>query len=188
MGSDNMAEDMVEVMRAGLFTERVIRQDAQSPQPEDVLEWAARNGARALGHGEIAGSLEVGRKADLFVVDARRPNLVPAVRIVSAFLHNGQPRISRRSMVDGRWLMRDRKVLTLDEKDIVARAEAIGQRVAPARREVSDVPFPIRLPRGGIGRERRSRLDIDLTRRPRPRPVVDSGPHHTRRLGASTPR
>ena len=50
MGSDNMAEDMVEVMRTGLFTERVARQDGQSPQPEDVLEWAAVNGARALGH------------------------------------------------------------------------------------------------------------------------------------------
>src|SRR5207245_1900131 len=61
MGSDNMAEDMVEVMRTGLFMERVARQDAQSPQPEDVLEWAARNGANALGHGQIAGSLEVGK-------------------------------------------------------------------------------------------------------------------------------
>jgi cytosine/adenosine deaminase-related metal-dependent hydrolase len=147
MGSDNMAEDMVEVMRTGLFTERVARQDAQSPQPEDVLEWAARNGARALGHGEIAGSLEVGRKADLFVVDARRPNLVPAVRIVSAFVHNGHPGDVEAVMVDGRWLMRDRRVLTLDEADIVERAEAIGQR---AWRELvekyPDVPFPIRLP------------------------------------------
>ncbi|MCH7494144.1 phosphoadenylyl-sulfate reductase, partial [bacterium] len=40
MGSDNMAEDMVEVMRAGLFLERVRRNDQMDPQPEDVLEWA----------------------------------------------------------------------------------------------------------------------------------------------------
>lgn len=147
MGSDNMAEDMVEVMRTGLFTERVARQDARSPQPEDVLEWAARNGARALGHGEIAGSLEVGRKADLFVVDARRANLVPAVRIVSAFVHNGQPADIEAVMVDGRWLMRDRKVLTVDEPDIVARAEAIGQRVwRQLVDRYPDVPFPIRVP------------------------------------------
>ncbi|HCH09844.1 MAG TPA: hypothetical protein DEW32_11670, partial [Dehalococcoidia bacterium] len=37
MGSDNMAEDMVEVMRAGLFHERVRRNDEMDPQPEDVL-------------------------------------------------------------------------------------------------------------------------------------------------------
>jgi 5-methylthioadenosine/S-adenosylhomocysteine deaminase len=147
MGSDNMAEDMVEVMRTGLFTERVARQDGQSPQPEDLLEWAARNGARALGHGQIAGSLEAGKKADLFVVDARRPNLVPAVRIVSAFVHNGQAADVEAVMVDGRWLMRDGKVLTLDEPDIVARAEAIGQRVWRQLVEKHpDVPFPIRLP------------------------------------------
>jgi cytosine/adenosine deaminase-related metal-dependent hydrolase len=147
MGSDNMAEDMVEVMRTGLFTERVARQDGQSPQPEDVLEWAVRDGARALGHGPIAGSLEIGKKADLFVVDARRPNLVPALRIVSAFLHNGQAADVEAVMVDGRWLMRDRKVLTLDESDIVARAEALGVRVwRQLVAKYPDVPFPVRLP------------------------------------------
>src|SRR5438445_2360150 len=140
---------MVEAMRTGLFMERVARQDAQSPQPEDVLEWAARNGARALGHGNVTGSLEVGKKADFFVVDVRRPNLVPAVRIVSAFVHNGQAGDIEAVMVDGRWLMRDRKVLTLDEKDIVTRAEVIGQ---PAWRQPvekdPDVSCPIRLPHG----------------------------------------
>jgi 5-methylthioadenosine/S-adenosylhomocysteine deaminase len=155
MGSDNMAEDMVEVMRTGLFLERVIRQDAQAPQPEDVLEWAARNGARALGHGEIAGSLEVGRKADLFVVSARRPHLVPAVRIVSAFVHNGQAGDVEAVMVDGRWVMREGKVLTLDEKDIVERAEAIGQRAwRQLVEKYPDVPFPVRLPPGDAGRFR----------------------------------
>jgi 5-methylthioadenosine/S-adenosylhomocysteine deaminase len=53
-------------------------------------------------------------------------------------------------MVDGRWLMRDGKVLTLDEADIVARAEQIGQR---AWRQLIEkhpgVPFPIRLPTAG---------------------------------------
>jgi 5-methylthioadenosine/S-adenosylhomocysteine deaminase len=64
MGTDNMAEDMVESMRTGLFMERVRLEDARRPQPEDVLEWATRNGARALGLGADVGALEVGRKAD----------------------------------------------------------------------------------------------------------------------------
>ena len=114
-----------------------------------MLEWAARNGARALGHAD-ADSLEVGKKADLFIVDARRPNLVPAVRIVSAFIHNGQGADVEAVMVDGRWLMRDGKVLTLDEADIVARAEQIGQRAWRQLIEKHpDVPFPIRLPTAG---------------------------------------
>ena len=64
MGSDNMAEDMVEVMRAGLFLERVRRNDQLDPQPEDVLEWSTRGGASILGKSHEIGTLEVGKKAD----------------------------------------------------------------------------------------------------------------------------
>lgn len=147
MGSDNMAHDMVEVMRTGLFMERVARQDAERPGPEDVLEWATRHGAAALGLGADVGSLEAGKKADLVIVDARRPHLVPTLRIVSAFVHNGQAGDVESVMVDGRWLMRDRRVLTIDEADVVARAEAIGHRVwSELVDRYPDVPFPIRLP------------------------------------------
>jgi 5-methylthioadenosine/S-adenosylhomocysteine deaminase len=147
MGSDNMAEDMVEVMRAGLFVERVARQDALRPQPEDVLEWATRHGARALGWGEEIGVLEVSRQADLFIINAKRPHLVPGLRIVSAFVHNGQAGDVESVMVGGRWLMRDGKVLTMDEEDIVQRADEIGRRVWRQLVErYPSVPFPIRLP------------------------------------------
>ena len=147
MGSDNMAEDMVEVMRAGLFLERVRRNDEVYPQPEDVLEWATLGGARALGMADITGSLEVGKKADLFVVDLMRPHLVPSLRVVSAFVHNGQPADITSVMVDGAWVMRDGNVLTIDEEDVVRRAEAVGH--ASWRRLLErypDVPFPISIP------------------------------------------
>lgn len=147
MGTDNMAHDMLEAMRTGLFVERISRQDGERPWPEDVLEWGTRNGATALGWGAEVGSLEVGRKADLVILDARRPHLVPALRIVSAWIHNGQAGDVESVMVDGRWLMRDRRVLTIDEADVVTRAEEIGRRVW---RQLVDrypnVPFPIKLP------------------------------------------
>jgi 5-methylthioadenosine/S-adenosylhomocysteine deaminase len=147
MGSDNMAEDMIEVMRAGLFLERVSRQDALRPQPEDVLEWATRHGARALRLAEAVGSLEAGKQADLFVVNARHANLVPALRIVSALVHNGHPGNVESVMVAGRWLMRDGKVLTIDEQDVAERAHAIGVRVwRQLVTRYPDVPFPVRLP------------------------------------------
>lgn len=146
MGSDNMAHDMVEVMRTGLFMERVQRGDAQRPLPEDVLEWATRNGARALGLGDDVGSLEAGKKADLVIVNARRPHLVPTMRLVSSFVHNGQAADVESVMVDGAWLMREGVVLTIDEADVVSRAERIGRRVWRQLVErYPDVPFPIRL-------------------------------------------
>jgi cytosine/adenosine deaminase-related metal-dependent hydrolase len=147
MGTDNMAHDMLEAMRTGLFVERISRQDGERPWPEDVLEWGTTNGAAALGLGAATGSLEVGKKADLVVVDARRPHLVPALRIVSAWIHNGQAGDVESVMVDGRWLMRDRRVLTIDEGDVVARAEEIARRVwRQLVDRYPDVPFPIRLP------------------------------------------
>ena len=147
MGSDNMAEDMVEVMRAGLFLERVRRNDEVHPQPEDVLEWATLGSANALGVEGVTGSLEVGKKADLFVVDLMKPHLVPSLRVVSAFVHNGQPGDIVSVMVDGEWVMLDGKVLTIDEEDVVRRAEAVGHAVWRRLLErYPDVPFPISIP------------------------------------------
>ncbi len=149
MGSDNMAEDMVEVMRAGLFLERVRRNDEVWPQPEDVLEWATSGSARALGLADSVGSLEAGKKADLFVVDLLRPHLVPSLRAVSAFVHNGQPADVTSVMVDGRWVMRDGRALTIDEDDVVRRAEAVGHAVWQRLLErYPNVPFPVAIPPG----------------------------------------
>ena len=151
MGSDNMAEDMVEVMRAGLFHERVRRNDQMSPQPEDILEWATLGGARILGLADITGSLEVGKQADLFIVDTFKAHLVPTLRIVSGFVHNGMPADISSVMAAGKWLLRDGKVLTIDEEDVLRRAEQIGHSVWNRLvKRYPDVPFPVNLPPGPV--------------------------------------
>ncbi len=131
-GTDNNTNDLFEVMRIALLTERIRRNDefpGVRPQPEDMLEDATLGGARAVHHGKPIGSLEVGRKADLLVVDTRRAHLVPAGRIVSAWIHNGQPSDIESVMIDGQFVMRDRKVLTLDEDGLVAEADKVGRRI-----------------------------------------------------------
>ena len=146
MGTDNMSHDMLEAMRTGLFVERISRQDGERPWPEDVLEWGTGNGAAALGRGADVGSLEVGKKADLVILDARRPTWCP--RCASCRPGStGDAGDVESVMVDGRWLMRDRRVLTIDEDDVVTRAEEIGRRVGrPLVARYPNVPFPIRLP------------------------------------------
>jgi 5-methylthioadenosine/S-adenosylhomocysteine deaminase len=151
MGSDNMAEDMIEVMRAGLFLERVRRNDEIYPQPEDVLQWATRGGASLLGMERKVGSLEPGKKADLLMVNLHRPHLVPTLRVVSAFVHNGQPADIESVMVDGQWLMWEGKVLTIDESDIIQQAERIGHAVWQRLvQQYPGVPFPLSLPPGPV--------------------------------------
>ena len=77
-GTDNNTNDMFEVMRVALLTERIKRDDAfpgLRPQPEDMLEDATKGGARALHQEKTIGSLEVGKKADLIVLDTHaRPS------------------------------------------------------------------------------------------------------------------
>src|SRR6266508_1242580 len=109
-GTDNNTNDLFEVIRVALLTERIRRNDANPglrPQPEDALEDATRGGARAVQQGRLLGSIDVGKKADLLVLDTQRAHLVPAGRIVSAWIHNGQPSDIESSMVDGQVIMRN---------------------------------------------------------------------------------
>ena len=131
-GTDNNTNDMVEVMRVALVTERFRRNDANPglrPQPEDMLQDATLGGAYALRQDKITGALEVGKKADLIVIGTQKAHLVPAGRILSAWIHNGQPSDIESVMVDGAFVMRDRKVLTLDESALIAEADKVGRRI-----------------------------------------------------------
>jgi 5-methylthioadenosine/S-adenosylhomocysteine deaminase len=127
LGSDNMSEDMIEVMRTALFMERVRNNDGRTPTPEQVLRWATIGGYRALGVPE-GGSLVVGNKADLIMIDLKKPHLTPALRAVSTFVHQGQVGDVDAVMVDGRFLMRDGVVLTMDEAAIMEEANTISHR------------------------------------------------------------
>jgi cytosine/adenosine deaminase-related metal-dependent hydrolase len=128
-----------------LLTERIRRNDAAPglrPQPEDMLEDATLGGARALRQAKTIGSLEVGKKADIIVVDTQKAHLVPAMRIVSAWIHNGQPSDIESVMVDGRFVMRNHKVLTMDEARLIADADQVGRRIWGRVLAAGPVPIP----------------------------------------------
>ena len=149
LGTDNNTNDLFEVMRVALLTERIKRDDANpgtQPQPEDTLADATQGGASAVRQGRRLGSLEAGKKADLLVLDTRRAHLVPAMRIASAWIHNGQPSDIESVMVDGRFVMRNRKILTVDEDAIVAEADRVGRRIWGRVLAAGPVHVP-RLPR-----------------------------------------
>jgi 5-methylthioadenosine/S-adenosylhomocysteine deaminase len=144
MGSDNMSEDMVEVIRTGMFMERVRRNDGRQPTPDTALRWGTLNGYRAMGWTE-AGFLEQGKKADLIVIDLQRAHLTPVTRPVSCFVHQGQPGDVTGVMVDGRWLMRDGFILTMNEAAIIRDAQKIATN---AWRRLFDSRSDIKPPRG----------------------------------------
>src|SRR4051812_8396781 len=131
-GTDNNTNDLFGAMKVALLTERISRNDpipGTLPQPEDALEDATLGGARAVHQEKLLGSIAVGKKADLIVLDTLRAHLVPAGRIVSSWVHNGQPSDIESVMVDGQFIMRNRKVLTMDEDNVIAEADKVGRRI-----------------------------------------------------------
>ena len=67
---------------------------------------------------------------------------MPAGRIVSAWIHNGQPSDIESVMVDGQFVMRNRKILTMDEESIVAEADKVGRRIWNQVLAAGPVPVP----------------------------------------------
>jgi 5-methylthioadenosine/S-adenosylhomocysteine deaminase len=131
-------------MRIALLTERIRRDDAfpgVRPQPEDMLEDATLGGARAVRQ-PLVGALEIGKKADLLVLDTLRAHLVPAGRILSAWIHNGQPNDIESVMIDGQFVMRDRKVLTMDETALIAEADKVGRRIWSQVKAAGPIAIP----------------------------------------------
>lgn len=146
-GTDNNTNDMFGVLRTALLTERIRRGDMDErpglyPQPEDILEEATLGGARAFRQEDTFGTLDVGKKADLLVLDTQKAHLVPAGRVISAWIHNGQPSDIESSMIDGRFVMREGRVTTMDEAALIAEADKVGKRVWQQVREAGTVPIP----------------------------------------------
>jgi 5-methylthioadenosine/S-adenosylhomocysteine deaminase len=144
-GTDNNTNDLFEVMRVALLTERISRNDpfpGVRPQPEDMLEDATLGGSHAVHQEKLVGSLEVGKKADILVLDTLRAHLVPAGRIVSAWIHNGQPSDIESVMIDGRFVMRNRRVLTMDEDRLIADADRVGRRIWSEVRKAGPIAIP----------------------------------------------
>ncbi len=144
-GTDNNNNDMLHVMKTAISMERVQRNDeipGTLPQPEDMLRDCCVGGAHAVNMADSLGSLEVGQKADLLVLDVMKPHLTPSGRILSAWIHNGQPSDIESVMVDGRFLMRNHRVLTVDEEALMEEAWQIGRRVWDRLLEDGPMPLP----------------------------------------------
>src|SRR5690606_32642170 len=109
----------------------------QSRDPRAVpaaiaLEMATRGGARALGLENEIGSIEPGKHADLIVVGMRRARQTPRYDPISHLVYATHGDDVETTVVDGRVLMRDRKVLTLDEPAVLREADAFAARVREA--------------------------------------------------------
>ena len=94
-----------------------------------VLRMATIDGARALGLDRITGSIESGKKADIIVVDTRKARLTPMYHPASHLVYAVGGSDVCVTVVDGRVLMKDRRLLHMDIKKIMADAHQIAETI-----------------------------------------------------------
>ncbi|MCV3274374.1 amidohydrolase family protein [Roseobacter sinensis] len=123
LGSDNMTEDMFQSMKMALTLHRGAYERSVTPTPSQVFNYATVNAAKALDHPGI-GQIAVGAKADLAFFDLMAPAMAPRLSALSNLVHYGHPGLVTDTMVDGRFLMRDRTLTTMDERRVITEAQA----------------------------------------------------------------
>jgi 5-methylthioadenosine/S-adenosylhomocysteine deaminase len=120
---------MVEEAASAARLQKITRGDPKALSARDVLEMATLGGARALGMEDRIGTLEAGKRADVIVIDLQAPKSQPVYSVESAIVYAASGSSVVTTICDGKVLMRNRNMLTVDVAAAVARAKVYRDRV-----------------------------------------------------------
>ena len=137
LGTDGCASnnnlDLFQEMDFAAKLHKVHRLDPTVMPSQTVLEMATLGGARVLGMEEEVGSLEAGKKADVIVLELNRPHLQPMYNPVSQLVYSATGADVRDVIIDGKLIMENRKLLTLNEEEILEHAKEWGRKISAKR-------------------------------------------------------
>jgi 5-methylthioadenosine/S-adenosylhomocysteine deaminase len=138
IGTDGPASnndlDMFEEVRLAAFLAKNATNDPTSVPAPIALAMATRLGAQALHFGHLTGSLEAGKRADLILVDINGLHNIPHFRrdpnaVYAQMVYAAKSTDVSDVMVNGRWLMRDRSLLTMEETGLAEQAHDYARRI-----------------------------------------------------------
>jgi len=128
-GPSNNTYDLVREMKHAALLQSLRTLRADAVRAEDVLEMATIRGARALMIDHLVGSIERGKRADIIVVDYWQPHLHPLNNPVSHLVYAASGHDVKHSIIDGKLVMFNRRVLTLREEEVIEEAERAAWRL-----------------------------------------------------------
>jgi 5-methylthioadenosine/S-adenosylhomocysteine deaminase len=138
IGTDGAASnndlDMFEEVRLAALLAKGTSGDPTALPARDALAMATRLGAQALHLGDLTGSIEPGKRADLVLLDLTTLHNAPSfardpAAVYSRIVYAAKSTDVTDVMCNGRWLMRDRQLLTLDERELAAHAREHARRI-----------------------------------------------------------
>ena len=134
LGTDGSASnnnlDMFQDMGTAAKLHKVKRLDPTVLDARQVLALGTRSGAEAIGLGKEIGSLEVGKKADLIIIDTHKPHLTPLYDPVSHLVYAASGSDVRDVIIDGRLVVRNRVLLTIKIEPVMEAVERLSRQIA----------------------------------------------------------
>jgi 5-methylthioadenosine/S-adenosylhomocysteine deaminase len=121
--ASNNSLDMFETMKIGTLFQKASYLDPTLLPAETVLRMATIDGAGALGLEKKIGSLEVGKRADIVLIDFDKPHLTPKHNLFANIVYSAHGSDVDTVIVDGNILMEKRKIRTLKEDEVMEKAQ-----------------------------------------------------------------
>ena len=128
-GSNN-SQDMIESLKVGALLQKVAAKDASVVDAQMILDWATREAAKVMGLSDEIGSLEVGKKADMFVLSPNSAKIVPVHDPVATLIYSSGEENVVATIANGKILMRDRIVQHVDEVGILQQCQTAALNLA----------------------------------------------------------
>lgn len=139
LGTDGCASnnnlDMFQEMDTAAKLAKVATMDPTVLPAPTVVKMATRNGAQALGMGHLTGILEAGKKADIILIDMRKPHLTPMYNAHSHLVYAVTGRDVETSIINGKLVMENRSLLTINEREAMERVNGIALKVRESLRK-----------------------------------------------------
>ncbi|MGB9791668.1 MAG: amidohydrolase [Thermacetogeniaceae bacterium] len=133
IGTDGTASnnnlDMFGEMRTAALVQKAFNENPSVLPALDVLKMATSEGAKALGMGDVIGSLKPGYKADLILVNIHKPHFYPRHNLVAHVVYAAEAGDVDAVIIDGKIIMEDRRILTIDEERVLEEVARCSHRL-----------------------------------------------------------
>jgi len=133
LGTDGVASnnnmDMFEEMNSAAIIHKLNQKNPSVMDAQSVVYMATLGGARALGAEDQIGSLEVGKKADILILDMDQPHSHPVYNVYSLLVYSMRGSDVDTVLIDGKMVMKNKQLLNVNEKDVFAKVDKIAAEV-----------------------------------------------------------
>lgn len=133
LGTDGIGStstlDMFEEMKTAAYLQKVNTMEPTSINAYEILKMATIEGAKVLGLDEEIGTLEVGKKADIIFIKTDKIHLCPENDVCANIVYSANGADIDTAIIDGKLVMQNRKMLNIDEKEVIKQVKKVAKRL-----------------------------------------------------------